>query len=92
VGWYKRPFADNELYIKANQLMGQIHYKQGFPSKDTPPPPNPPPHPLALVEKDRLIITAGTMKNTLVDIIRHGDGSIGWLRAGRLHRKAHRTD
>jgi hypothetical protein len=28
------------------------------------------------------------MKNGIIDIIRHEDGTIGWLRAGRLHRKA----
>ena len=87
VGRYERPFADIELFMEADQLMGQVYYKQGFPSKDTPPPPNPPLMPLALTEKDRLLITDGPLKNTRADIIRREDGSIGWLRAGRLHRK-----
>ena len=87
VGWYKRPYTDINLFMDGEQLMGQFHYKQGFPSKDDAPPPNPPPMPFALAERDRLLITDGPMKNGLADIIRHEDGSIGWLREGRLHCK-----
>ncbi len=32
-------------------------------------------------------MTDGAIRNGRVDIIRHEDGSIGWLRDGRLHRK-----
>lgn len=88
VGRYERPFADIELYMEDGQLMGQVYYKQGFPSKNDPPASNPPPATMGLVEKDRLLIADGPMKNNFADVIRREDGSIGWLRAGRLHRKA----
>ncbi len=91
-GLYKRPFADIALYMDDEQLMMQLHNKQGFPSRNDPPSPNPPPAPLALIETDRLIVTDGVMKNGRVDIIRRKDGSIGWLRDGRLHRKTAVSD
>ncbi len=87
VGLYKRPYADIELFMDNNQLMMQLHNKQGFPSRNDPPPPNPPPAPLALLETDRLLVMDGVMKNGRIDIIRRKDGSIGWVRDGRLHHK-----
>jgi hypothetical protein len=45
---------------------------------------------VALCEEDRLLVLDGPAKDTLGDVIRKPDGSIGWLRfGGRLHvRKA----
>jgi len=86
VGCYGRPYADVELGILAGKLVGQITYKLGFPTKDTPPQPAPPPASFALTGKDRLTITDGLMKGAVVDIIRKEDGSIGWLRhSNRIH-------
>jgi hypothetical protein len=42
---------------------------------------------LAPCGKDQLLIVAGPNKGGTVDVIRKPDGSIGWLRAGRIHRK-----
>jgi CubicO group peptidase (beta-lactamase class C family) len=82
VGRYERPMVDLELGLLCGRLVGQMVYKQGFPSQDSPPPPPPPPATLALCETDRLIVLDGMMKDGTVDVIRKGDGSIGWLRAG----------
>jgi hypothetical protein len=87
VGFYSRPMADFELGILNGRLVGQMVFKQGFPSQDAPPPPPPPPSALAPCGEDRLMIVDGPGKGGLVDVIRKPDGSIGWLRSGRIHRR-----
>ena len=54
----------------------------GFPTRNTPVPPPRPPFVLDLVAPDRLIVTAGPGKGSIVDMIRKTDGSIGWMRMG----------
>jgi CubicO group peptidase (beta-lactamase class C family) len=82
VGRYERPMVDLELGMLSGRLIGQMVYKGGFPSQDSPPPPPPPPATLALCETDRLIVLDGMMKDGTAEVIRKEDGSIGWLRAG----------
>jgi CubicO group peptidase (beta-lactamase class C family) len=86
-GFYSRPFADIELGMLCGQLVGQVVYKRGFPSRDQPPPPPPPPMPLSLCEKDRLVVTGGPGKGGRAEVIRSADGTIGWLRFGRIHQR-----
>jgi CubicO group peptidase (beta-lactamase class C family) len=87
VGKYSRPAVEIHLGILGGQLVGQAIPKMGFPAKDSPPPPAPPPFRLDLVEEDRLMVLDGPMKDSLAEIIRKPDNSIGWLRAGRIHKK-----
>lgn len=85
-GRYSRPFADIELGLLAGKLVGQLRIKGGFPAKDTPPAPTPPPMSLALCEKDRLLVLDGPAKGRRGEAIRKPDGSIEWLRFGlRIH-------
>lgn len=86
-GTYTRPFADIHLGMLGDRLVGQVIYKMGFPDKDSPPPPASPPFTVGLCEEDRLIILDGLMKSGTADIIRKENGSIGWLRFGRIHKK-----
>jgi CubicO group peptidase (beta-lactamase class C family) len=86
-GFYTRPFTDIELGMLNGRLIGQAVNKQAFPSQDQPVSPPPPPVSLALCDKDRLLITAGPGKGGRADVIRNSDGTIGWLRIGRLHRR-----
>ena len=79
-GRYSRPFADIDLGLLAGKLVGQLRIKGGFPTKDTPPGPAPPPMSLAICEKDRLLILDGPLKGGRGEAIRKSDGSIGWLR------------
>jgi hypothetical protein len=90
VGCYVRPFAEIELGILGRKLVGQLTYKGGFPTSETPPQPAPPPMSLTLCEKDRLLVLDGGMKGSTAEVVRRPDGSIGWLRmGGRVHaRKA----
>lgn len=87
VGTYSRPFGDIHLGILGGRLIGQLIYKMGFPTKEIPPPPPPPPFTMGLVEEDRLMVLDGPNKSSKADIIRKSDGSIGWLRAGRIHKR-----
>ncbi len=87
VGRYARPFVEAELGILGGKLVGQLTYKQGFPIKDSPPPPAPPPMSLALYKPDHLLVLDGAYKDMRADIVRKADGSIGWLRMGRIHKK-----
>jgi CubicO group peptidase (beta-lactamase class C family) len=86
-GLYSRPFMDIHLGMLGGRLIGQVIYKRGFPSQDSPPPPAPPPFTLGLCEDDRLIVLDGPNKSGKADIIRGEDGSITWLRFGRIHRR-----
>ncbi len=87
VGEYSRPFADIYLGMLGGRLIGKIIYKMGFPDKDFPPPPAPPPATLDLIAEDRLMVLDGPMKSGTAEIIRNPDGSIGWLRFGRIHKR-----
>ena len=86
-GLYKRPFSDVELGMLNGRLVAQMIVRQGFPTQDSPPPPPPPPSAMTLCEKDRLLVVSGPGKGGTVDVIRKPDGTIGWLRMGRIHRR-----
>lgn len=87
-GLYTRYMVDLELGMLAGQLVAQIRYTAGFPTKDSPPPPCPPPMSLGLCEPDRLLFLNGALKGLPVDVLRDPDGTVGWLRAGyRLQRR-----
>jgi len=80
-----RPFAELELGILAGRLVGQMTFKEAGLSGDVPPPP--PPMSLARCEKDRLLVLDGRSKGARVDVIRKPDGTIGWLRWGRIYKR-----
>jgi len=86
-GLYTRYMVEMELGMLAGQLVGQIRYTAGFPTKDSPPPPCPPPMSLGLCEPDRLLFLNGRLKGLPVDVVRDADGSVAWLRAGYRMQK-----
>jgi len=88
VGIYERPFCEIELGMLGGRLIGQLTYKQSFPTADAPPPPPPPPFSLTRCEEDRLLVMDGPLAETTADVIRNDDGTIGWLRmSARIHRR-----
>jgi len=90
-GCYGRPFAEIELGMLGGKLIGQMTFKGGFPTEDTPPPPAPPPATLGLCEKDRLLVLDGSFKNAKAEVVRKPDGAIGWLRvSGRICQRMSR--
>jgi CubicO group peptidase (beta-lactamase class C family) len=87
-GLYTRYMVDLELGMLAGQLVCQIRYTAGFPTKDSPPPPCPPPMSIGLCEPDRLLFLNGALKGLPIDVLRGADGAVGWLRAGyRLQKR-----
>ena len=87
VGSYGNAFSEIELGLLSGRLIGQIINKGGFPTKETPPQPPPPPITLGVVATDQLMALDGNFKNSMADVVRLPDGTIGWLRlGGRLYR------
>ena len=86
-GTYSRPFADVELRMENGQLVAYVTYKEGFPAREVPPAPAPPPMAVAPCGDERLLVLDGPWQDTQMEIIRRPDGTIGWLRTSRLHRR-----
>lgn len=87
-GRYASNMSEIELGVLAGRLIVQVVPKGGFPTIDTPPPPAPPPATLGVIAPDRLMVLDGETAEAKLDVIRRGDGAIGWLRAGgRLLRR-----
>jgi len=86
VGRYSRPFADLDLGVLGKRLIGQVTFKQSFPTPDSPLAPPTPPFSVGRCEEDRLLVLDGPYADTTADVIRNDDGSIGWIRImGRIH-------
>jgi CubicO group peptidase (beta-lactamase class C family) len=81
-GRYTQAGNDVEITTDAGKLMMQLHPKGGFPTKDTPPGPTPPPFRVGLVGEDRIAMIEPPIKDIQGEFIRNPDGSIAWLRWG----------
>jgi CubicO group peptidase (beta-lactamase class C family) len=86
-GTYVGALADVVLIFQDGGLMLKPIPKGGFPLKDSPPPPAPPPMHIAAVGRDRIVVQDGPMKGRRGEFLRRPDGSIAWLRSSRLHAK-----
>ena len=88
IGHYSAQLSDIEVSTVDRNLQLQIIPTGGFPDKDTPADPPPPPITGALFAQDRLIITAGASRDSLGEFIRDDNGVIAWLRfGGRIHKR-----
>ncbi len=62
--------------------------KGGFPAKDSPPPPAPPPIRLALCGPDQAVVTDDLGRGNQGEFLRGADGRVAWFRfGGRVHRR-----
>jgi CubicO group peptidase (beta-lactamase class C family) len=87
-GRYLAALGDFEIKVDAGKLMAQPLPKGGFPTKDTPAGPPPPPFRIGLVGKDRLAMVEPPIKDIQGEFLRNPDGSIAWLRWGhRIHAR-----
>jgi CubicO group peptidase (beta-lactamase class C family) len=87
LGTYQAQLSDLDLYLNDGQTMVRMTPKGGFPDKDSPPSPAPPPSRLAFFEPDRAIALDPPLINMKAEFLRDDDGRILWLRTSRLHRR-----
>jgi len=81
-GLYTKLGSDLEISLKDGGLEGRLIPKGGFPTKDTPPPPAPPPFPVGFVDRSNLLVIDGPMKDIAIDVLRGSDDRIAFLRVG----------
>lgn len=81
-GRYTSALADTELVIENRELVMRVTPKGGFPAKDSPPGPTPPPARFAFTGADRILGLDGQSKDLQAEFLRNQDGTIAWLRFG----------
>ncbi|HEV8637955.1 MAG TPA: serine hydrolase domain-containing protein [Chloroflexota bacterium] len=86
-GRYTGSLSDVELRPEGEELVMHLTLKGGFPTRDSPPLPSPPPTRVALYAQDRLTFLDGPFKEGRAEVIRDGQGRIAWLRIGGRIRK-----
>lgn len=87
-GKYQATLWNVELKLQGHQLWLHMEYRGGFPTRDTPPPDEPPPAPMRLgfYDQDRALILDPPMEDSRAEFLRNPDGSIAWFRfSGRIH-------
>jgi CubicO group peptidase (beta-lactamase class C family) len=82
VGVFGSAMVDIEHRLEGGRLVQHVTFKGGFPRKDSPPLPAPPPSPLAFSDRDRAFVTEGTSKGERSEFLRDARGEIAWYRAG----------
>jgi CubicO group peptidase (beta-lactamase class C family) len=82
LGRYTSPLIEVELRRENGTMMLELTNKGGFPKKDSPPQPSPPPAPVAFYEADRLYVTEGAFASSEAEFLRDADGRIAWFRFG----------
>lgn len=87
-GHYSAALSDLDVAATDSGLILQVIPKGGFPKKDTPPGPTPPPAPAVFTAPDRLLITDGPSAGNRGEVLRGPAGEIVWLRlGGRVHKR-----
>lgn len=86
-GRYEGILADVHLAVEDGWLVLRQRPKGGFPRKDSPPRPAPPPSRLAFYAEDRVVALDQPLKGTRGEFLRNPDGTVAWFRVGgRLYR------
>ncbi|MFN8441116.1 MAG: serine hydrolase domain-containing protein [Caldilineaceae bacterium] len=87
-GRYLAHMTHLEVSSEVDHLRVVVTPQGGFPYKDSPPAPAPPPMSFYFVGDDNLLITDGPQKGGHVEVVRNSEGQVAWLRVGgRVHRK-----
>ncbi|HEX5167238.1 MAG TPA: serine hydrolase domain-containing protein [Thermomicrobiales bacterium] len=87
-GAYQAAMSKLELSVEDGRLKVQVTPMGGFPKKDSPAGPTPPPVRAGVIGKDQLITLDPPFADTRIDILRGPEGTIEWLRFGsRIARK-----
>ena len=87
-GRYDSALQGCELTIRGGELICQIVPKGGFPTRDTPARPAPPPVRAAPCAGERFVALDEPYKGVRGEFLRDADGRVAWLRiGGRVHRR-----
>jgi CubicO group peptidase (beta-lactamase class C family) len=87
-GRYESLLSICDLELRDGTLVLQMTPKGGFPTKDSPASPAPPPTRLALCGDDRVVALDEPFKDTRGEFLRDPDGRVAWLRiGGRVHAR-----
>jgi CubicO group peptidase (beta-lactamase class C family) len=88
-GVYETPLGRVTISPKGERIRIEVEPFGGFPTRDTPAPPAPPPMEAFFYTPDRWMITGGAQHGVRGHFIRRENGEIAWLRlGGRLYRRA----
>lgn len=79
VGRYEAAIATVELSLQAGELIAQVTYKSGLPTKEAPPPLVPPVR-LAFYRENRMIVVDPPIQGYRGELLRSAQGEIAWLR------------
>ncbi|HEX5506361.1 MAG TPA: serine hydrolase domain-containing protein [Thermomicrobiales bacterium] len=87
-GRYRAAMSELELTLRDGELIVQMTPLGGFPKKDSPPGPTPPPTRAALYAEDAIIALDPPLKGARGEFLRDDAGNIAWLRlGGRIARR-----
>jgi CubicO group peptidase (beta-lactamase class C family) len=81
-GSFGSAMADVEIRLEDGRLVEHETPHGGFPRKDSPARPPPPPSPLAFYDRDRVYVTEGPFKGTQSEFLRNAEGRVAWYRTG----------
>jgi CubicO group peptidase (beta-lactamase class C family) len=86
-GRYTGALTDLAVALDGGALVLNVTPKGGFPLKDTPAAPPPPPMHLAYTGDDRFVVLDGPMKGRRGEFLRDASGAIVWLRSSRVFKR-----
>jgi hypothetical protein len=81
-GVFSSAMVDIDLRVEDGRLVEHETPRGGFPRKDSPPRPAPPPSPLVFYERDRAYVPEGPFKGMRSEFLRDSSGRVAWYRAG----------
>jgi len=81
-GRYSARGSDLDLTLDDEGLILHMTPRGGFPRKDSPARPAPPPMRVAAIGEDRVVIVEGSFQGQQAEFLRRPDGGIAWLRLG----------
>ncbi len=88
-GRYTAALQDIEMKAENGELTMYVSPKGGFPAKDSPAPPVPPPSRAEFVGLDRIRMVETPWTDVMGEFLRNPDGAIAWFRFGsRIHARS----